>query len=150
MEKRKHKETKEDVEEIRQKVEKHAEPGAEQSSKRAERTTPDSVSVKGKKEAYTQTMRRVRTKLNPAQKAFSAVIHAPVVEQASELAGKTIARPSGILGGGLFALIGLVVVTFYARRNGFQLAGSEFILLLASGFIVGVIIEITAKLIRRR
>ena len=149
LEKRGERKENESVEEIRDTVEKHAQKASETVGKKAERTSQPSVSVSDKKQSYNQTMNRVRSKMNPASRAFSSFIHAPVVEQTTEVVGKTVARPSGIMGGGIAAVIGLGIVFFFARRNGFALSGSEFILLLLAGFVVGILFEIVGKVFKR-
>lgn len=150
LEKRSKHEKNETLEEIRDSVEKHAEERSETVSGQSEKeSTPTAVSVSEKKQSYNQTMNRVRGRLSTPSRTFSRVIHAPVVEQASELAGKTVARPSGLLGGGIAAAIGLTIVFVIARRNGFALSGSEFILLLLIGFIGGLLFEATTKIFRR-
>ena len=150
LEKKGHKKSKESLEEIKREAESLAEENAEEASKGAEKEEQVNVSVSDKKQSYSQTMNRVRGRMNPVSKTFSSIIHAPIVEQASELAGKTVVRPSGIMGGGLAAVLGLGFVLFFARRNGFALAGSEFILLLIGGFILGVLFEGLTKVFRRR
>lgn len=150
LEKRQQEQSPEQLEELRSTIDKHAEAASEHRPKKAERDQQPSVSVADKKQSYTQTMHRVRSRLNPAGKAFSAVIHTPGIEQASELAGKTIGRPSGILGGGIVTTLGVGGVFFVAHRNGFALSGSEFILLLIAGWILGILSEGLIKIFRRR
>lgn len=100
-----------------------------------------------KESAYWDTIRSVQRHLSPASRQFSKVIHSPAVERTSEVAGATIARPSVLLGATITAasLGGFLYLT--ARLNGFSLSGSEFVLSLLVGGILGLIVEGLAKVI---
>jgi hypothetical protein len=74
-------------------------------------------------------------------RSFSKLVHAPVVRQASEVAGATVSRPSGMLGGGLTALVGTSLYLYLAHHVGFQYNYLVFLLLFAGGFIIGLILE---------
>jgi len=99
------------------------------------------VSVDDKKKTYKKTMSSIQSKMPAPTRRFSKVIHNPVVDKVSETAGKTVARPSGVLGGGLAVVLGLGVSYFTAKNAGFELSGSEFIWLLLIGFVLGLIAE---------
>lgn len=103
-----------------------------------------------KKASYWQTVHAMQRRLSPASRKFSKFIHNPSVEEASEIVGKTILRPSVALGATTTALI--VGAFFYltARNYGFLLSGSEFTLSLLVGGILGAIIELTTKTIRAK
>lgn len=104
-----------------------------------------------KARAYQQTIRAVQSNLPPLSRGFSKFMHQRGVERASELAEKTLARPSALLGAGLFATIGLGIMLYFARRNGFALSGSELILFVVVGWALGLASEfVAAKLLRRR
>jgi len=64
---------------------------------------------------YKRTLQSVRKDLKPTERVMSKVIHNPAVDAVSEVAGKTIARPSGFLAGAIFAFIGSSV--FYGLPN---------------------------------
>ncbi len=90
---------------------------------------------------YKETMRYVRRHLTKRERKFSSIIHAPTVEKVSEVGAKTIARPSGLLGGGLVALIGSIGTLYIARQYGFEVPNSLFMALFVIGFAVGVVAE---------
>lgn len=94
-----------------------------------------------KMQAYNQVLRKVRSHLKPAERAFSKVIHQPVVEAVSELSSKTIARPSAILGGGITAFIGSGVILYMGKHYGFEYNFFVYILLLLVGFGAGIVLE---------
>ena len=103
-----------------------------------------------KQRAYTHTIKHVQSKLSKPSRGFSKIIHSPVVEQASEALEKTVARPSAILGGALFATVGLAVMSFFARRYGFALSGTELILFVSAGWLLGLIVELVWKKLLKR
>jgi hypothetical protein len=101
-----------------------------------------------KENAFKAIMHHTRNGLKKPERTFSLIIHQPVVEKVSEVAGKTIARPSGIMGATVAAFIGLLSVYGIARFIGFPLSGSEMPLLLAIGFGVGLFLEWAVKATR--
>lgn len=94
-----------------------------------------------KRHSFNTTMHHVRKELPKTERAFSKVIHQPVVEKTSEFVGKTVARPSGVLGATIAGFIGLLLVFGVAKRVGFALSGSELPLLLGIGLIAGLVVE---------
>ncbi|MCA9308929.1 hypothetical protein KC973_00985 [Candidatus Saccharibacteria bacterium] len=101
-----------------------------------------------KRHSFNTTMHHVRKELPKSERAFSKVIHQPVVEKTSEFVGKTVARPSGVLGATIAGFIGLLLVFGVAKRVGFALSGSELPLLLGVGLLVGLVSEWFYKSIR--
>ena len=106
-----------------------------------EPTTHQHVTKELKSIRYKETMRYVRRHLTKRERRFSSFIHAPSIEKVSEVSAKTIARPSGLLGGGLVALVGSITVLYIARQYGFEVPNSLFIALFIVGFAVGLVGE---------
>ncbi len=102
-----------------------------------------------KAEAYKRTIQKVRSHLSPAERTLSKVVHHRIVEPVSELGSKTIARPSGILGGGIVALIGSGAVLYMAKHYGFHYNFTTFLILLLAGFLAGLVTELLVRLMRR-
>ena len=102
-----------------------------------------------KTENYRQTMITLRHRMKPAARSFSKVIHAPAVEAASEVVGKTVLRPSVSLGATTTALLLTGFIYLYARAYGFELRGSEIWLTLIVGAIIGLLGEGVYKTYRR-
>lgn len=111
--------------------------GSETSTKRA---------LQG--QAYGQLLQKVRANLKPAERTFSKFIHQPTIETVSEISGKTVARPSGILGGGLVALLGTGAILYMAKHYGFEYNFFVYVLLFAIGFLLGVTLEFVVRSIR--
>lgn len=126
-------------------IEKH-----EKAPKKGEKKSrrPAFVSADDKKLTYKNTVKQIQKRMSAPSRAFSKVIHNPVIDKASEVSGKTLARPSGVLGGGIAVVLGLSVSYYSARNAGFELSGSEFIWLLIVGFVLGIIIEWIIKSIK--
>ncbi len=103
-----------------------------------------------KNDAYKRTMNKIRNDLNPVERRFSKVIHNPVIETISEASGKTIARPSAIIGGGLLSLVGSSAVLYMSKHYGFSYNTFTFFGLFAIGFLAGILIEFGLKLVRRK
>ncbi|MDQ3123731.1 MAG: hypothetical protein M3Q14_03565 [bacterium] len=99
--------------------------------------------------AYQRTMKRVRRHLPLPARAFSKVIHQPAVEATSEAIGKTVARPSGVLAGGISAFIGSSIFLWISRHYGYEYNFLLFALLFAGGFFVGLLIEAVIRTLRR-
>ena len=80
---------------------------AESSANKAPAATYFSRELKNM--TFNRSLKNARRHMNAPSKALSKVIHQPVIEKVSEVAGATVARPSGILGGGLFAVLGSAI-----------------------------------------
>ncbi len=115
-------------------------------------TTPSPVGVQRelKTTAYKQTIRRIQTKLRGSDKVLSHVMHQPVVEKLSNFGANTIARPSGILGGGVIALLGSSILLYLTKYYGFEYNLTVFFILFIVGFTAGIILESLVKLMRRK
>lgn len=110
---------------------------------------PQYVSRELKAMAYDRTIRRVRKHLSLPGRVTSKFIHQPIVNAVSEVTGKTVGRPSGLLGGGLVAFIGTSIYYFITRHYDYEYNPTVFLVLLGAGFIVGWILEIFIKTTRK-
>lgn len=122
----------------------------------AEKTKPEEtlphhqyVTKRLKNESYQKTLNIVRSDLTPSQKIMSKFIHQNVIESVSEVAAKTVARPSGIIGGGLVALVGSILVLIVARKIGFEVPYSLFAVLFIVGFGLGLIVELAKNMFKK-
>lgn len=99
--------------------------------------------------AYQKTLHKVQAKLNPTERSFSRVIHQPLVESVSEVSAKTVARPSGVLGGGLVTFLGSGALLYMAKHYGFEYNYFVFIALFLAGFLVGSVMELSIRALKR-
>lgn len=131
-----------EADKARYEVQEQAISGAEYEQPTSEQPQHQPVYDKAAKEhSFNTTMHHVRRNLTKPERQLSKFIHQPVVEKTSEVLGKTVARPSGIMGATLAAFIGLLSVYSVAKFAGFQLSGSEMPLLLLLGFVLGLFLE---------
>lgn len=128
--------------ELQREVEAQAISGAEYHQPQAEQRQQAKPLTKVDKDRGFETiMHQVRNEMSKPEQSFSKVIHHPTVEKASDFMGKTVLRPSGVIGATLAAGIGLVLVYGVAKTAGFGLSGSEVPILLCLGFTIGLFIE---------
>lgn len=92
--------------------------------------------------AYQRTLKRTQRQLSAPSRAFSKVVHHPAVEATSEIASKTIARPSGILAGSIAAFIGSSIFLWIARHYGYEYNYFLLALLFVGGFFIGLLVEL--------
>ncbi len=107
---------------------------------------PIHVNKELKNMAYQRTLRRTRRQLNTPSRLLSKVIHQPVIESVSEVAGKTIARPSGLLTGGIAAFVGSSLFLWISRYYGYEFNFLLFIIFFVGGFFIGLLVEVIVKL----
>lgn len=100
--------------------------------------------------SYRRTIKKTQAKLSPTSRAFSKIVHQPTIEKVSEISGKTIARPSGILFGGIFSFIGSSFFLWAARHYGYRYNFLLFILFFVGGFFLGLAIELAIRILRAK
>jgi len=97
-----------------------------------------------------RTLNNVRRHLNAPSRAFSKVIHQSAVEKVSEVAAPTVARPSGILGGGIFALLGSLILLYATKHYGYTYNYFVFVILFVGGFVAGMLVELIVRALFRK
>lgn len=138
-----------DVTEVRHAAKKEALSSTEYHQPKSEKTPAAQTHTKADKlHSFNTTMSHVRRNLSAPERTLSKLVHQPLVEKTSEVLGKTVARPSGVVGAGVAAFIGLFSVYSVARFAGFALSGSEMPILLAVGFLAGLFLEWAFKALR--
>lgn len=98
--------------------------------------------------AFQRILTRTRKQLPVYERVMSRIIHQPAVDAASEAVGRTVARPSGILGGGTIAFLGTLTYYFIARHYGYSYNFFVYLALVVVGFGLGWAIELAWKLLR--
>ncbi len=101
-------------------------------------------------QTFERTLSSVRRKLSAPEKQLSKFIHRPVIEKVSDFGGKTIARPSGILLGGIFSFIGSLGVYLLARHMGGELHYSIFAATFVVGYLLGLVVELIWRLLAHK
>ena len=140
------------LEAIQERIEKATQGHEKLKADKAELAPGETIphaNTKLKSHAYQQTLRRTQKKLPKHERAFSKVVHQPAVEALSEAAGATVARPSGLLAGGIFSVISSLGVLYICRHYGYEYNFTIGLASFAGGFALGVIIEGILKLFKR-
>ena len=115
--------------------------GAEKSAKPRDASPAvrrGAISRAQKTASYKKTMAEVQTELAPSSRAFSKLIHTPVVEKTSEIVGATVARPNAILAGSVAAFVLTLGIYVMAKTLGYRLSGFETIAAFIAGWVLGV------------
>jgi hypothetical protein len=92
--------------------------------------------------AYKRTLANTQRKLPKAAREFSKVVHNEAVERVSAVSGQTVARPSGLLGGGLCAFLGSLALLYYSKHYGFHYNYLMIVFLFVGGFAIGALLEL--------
>ena len=98
---------------------------------------------------YKRTLQSVQKGLSNPEKTLSKLIHNPVIDAVSTAAEKTVARPSGLLTGSIFAFLGSSMFLYIAKHYGYEYNFLLFALFFFGGFALGLLIELVYKLIKR-
>jgi hypothetical protein len=102
-----------------------------------------------KADAYAQTLGRVQKRLSKPERTFSKVMHQPIVDTVSAAMSNTVARPSGILGAGIAASVGGLIVIYMAKKYGFEYNHTTFFVLLAIGCGAGLFAELLFRVLKK-
>lgn len=144
---------KQSVEKIREKIEKEANSSEsilkKQMDDNKQTSAPITYRLNLKSHSVKNTIKRVQSKLPPAQKAFSKVIHNQAIDAVSEVGGKTVARPSGLLYGGITSFIFSLVFLYLAKYYGYEYNFFIGILAFVIGFFLGLLIESLTSLFKK-
>jgi Skp family chaperone for outer membrane proteins len=132
------------LEDLQEKAEKAAKSRAETAIEQAENRASESalpVSKDFKNNAYQQSLRRAQRQMSPVPRQFSKFIHKRGVEAVSNVGAATVARPSGLLVGGLFSVISSLAILYICRHYGYEYNFFVGLVAFAVGFVLGVFIE---------
>lgn len=133
---------------VRTEAQKEAISGRERSNG-SERHQQAQVHRSVKQQTYRATMRRVEAKLPAYQRTFSRFVNNANVDKISNVTARTVARPSGVLGSGVVAVVVMIAVTYYAHTLGFTVSSSVFVVALLIGWIIGLMCEAVWRMIKR-
>lgn len=126
------------------------EKGGAEKDKKPKNAAPrrrGAISKKEKEASFKKHMKDVQAEMKPAQRAFSKVIHNPVVEKTSEFIGSTVARPNAILAGSVVAFFAVLGVYLLAKNLGYVLSGFETIAAFVVGWLIGLLYDFLRTMI---
>ena len=138
------------IEELTARVEAQAISGKETVPSHAHEQNhhPVLINKQLKDAAYHRSLLRVQKRLSPTSRALSHIVHSSALDKPSELASKTIARPSGMLGGTFFAMLGTLGLYWLTQKYGYEYNYLLAIVLFFGGAIIGLTIEGIIKLLK--
>ncbi len=99
---------------------------------------------------FKMQMAQAQSHMSPAGRVFSKFIHLRPVEVVSDIASSTIARPNALLSGSIAAFGFVTILYFTAKYYGFSLSGFETIGAFVLGWIIGILYDYFAVMIRGR
>lgn len=123
---------------------------AERESRKASPAERRPQTKKTKDASFDRTMESVQAELTGPSRVFSKVIHNKAIEQTSELAAKTIARPNAILAGSIAAFAATLLIYLIAKQYGYPLSGFETIGAFIVGWILGQLFDFFRVMITGR
>lgn len=142
------------IEAIQERIEKTALSKEDIESNTTETAASESslrgASAQLKGAAFRQRMKEIQRKETPAQRTFSKFIHQPAVESVSNAAEGTIARPSGLLFGGLFSVVSSIAILYICKHYGYEYNFLIGLVFFVGGFFLGLIIEGIWRIFRRK
>lgn len=152
-EKARHEKAKENINKIQELAKLEAEKSHKITAQ--EDSKSDSASLAGmhnslKTNAYNRVLSETQRKLNKPVRAFSKFTHSPVVDKISNISAQTIARPSGFLGGSIFAFLGSSVVYYFSKHYGFKYNYILVFMFFVGGYVVGALLELFIWLVHTR
>lgn len=100
--------------------------------------------------AYELQLEQAREHMSPAGKLISKIIHNRTVETVSDTIASTVARPNALLSGSIAAFTVVTLLYFIAKHYGYQLSGFETIGAFIAGWVLGILFDYFALLIRGR
>jgi len=143
----------EQLDEIRNEAHKEAERSDDLISKHIEKDEPAAapglINKDLKALKYKRTLQSVRKDLKPTERVLSKVIHNQTVDAVSQAAEKTVARPSGLLFGGICAFIGSSLFLWVSKHYGYEYNFLLFALFFLGGFGLGLILELAMRSMRK-
>lgn len=117
-------------------------------SKRPQQESEIRITYEIKQMAYDRLLVSARRHLSPPSRLVSHIVHQPIIDTVSEISAKTIARPSGILSGGIMAFAGTLIYYYIAKHYGYSYNSFIFLALLGTGFCIGWIFELLYRIFK--
>jgi len=114
----------------------------------AERRRTGPIHKKQLAESFKSQMKYAESEMNTSERILSRFLHSKPVEKSADALGSTVARPNAMLSGSIAAFVGVTALYFIAKYYGFQLSGSETIVTFVIGWIIGLLYDYFAVMIR--
>ena len=102
---------------------------------------PISVGADLRKRSLKSNLKKIQKELPAPQKAFSKIVHQPIINEVSEVVGNTAARANSLLGGGLFSVLASALLLTACRYYGYRYNYLIGMVAFVGGFFLGLAIE---------
>ena len=123
---------------------------AREEETKSQPANPQTINRELKSIGLRRELKHARETLSPADKLLSVAIHQDAVRVVSDAVGRTVSRPTGLLGGGIVAFAGTLIYTLMAHHIGLSYNYFVFILLFVAGYVIGTLVEVLFWAIRHR
>lgn len=121
-----------------------------QEEAEAKQNTAVLAAAKSPDKAFKETMDVIQRQMSAPARTFSKIIHAKTVEEVSDWAGNTIARPNAVLSGSICAFVLVLALYVHAKYVGYALSGFETIGAFVVGWIIGLGFDFIRTMFRKR
>jgi hypothetical protein len=100
-----------------------------------------------KKKAHDKVLKQVESSLPAHERTLSKVVHAPIIKPISEAAERTVARPTSLLWGGIFACIASASLYICAKQFGFTYNYLLSSLSFVGGYFLGLGFDLMVRML---
>lgn len=100
-----------------------------------------SIGNNRRKKSFKKTIKQVQSDLPILSRLFSKLIHINIIEEASNLLGRTIFKPNPILIGAFVAFVVTIFNYILVKQYNYELSGYESIIAFTSGWIIGLLYD---------
>ncbi len=94
-------------------------------------------------------LRKIQGKHRREMRLLSKIMHNPVVDAISDVLASTIARPYGLLWGGILSTAATLLTLFICNFYGYEYNHLVGICAFFVGFVLGLAIELMMSLLKR-
>ncbi len=105
------------------------------------------ITRRSREQSFKKQLDGIQPDLSRSERLLSRLIHAKSVENASDVAGATVARPNAMLAGSVCAFLVVAIVYLSAKYYGYPLSGFETIGAFGIGWLIGLVYDYLRNLI---
>lgn len=102
------------------------------------------------RQSYDTTMKDMRSELTPLYRAWSYVIHAPVIAGIGFLLSEILLRPRSLAIGGVFAIISVAITTLISHLHNYTPSGAEIFIGFIAGWLCGILYDTISHLLSKK
>lgn len=99
--------------------------------------------------SYQVAMQDMRSDLNPIERIFSRLIHAPLIGSLGSVLAASILRPRSLLAGAWMGLLAITITALFSYAYHYTATGLEAVIGFAVGWLAGIVYDIFAYPFKR-